>query len=609
MNKNMSDSALTEDLINIIHHSKIFSEIDREACISLLRHLERMNLAQGDILFNQDDASDCLYILTEGQLTCSLISFNGKQKIVGIIEQGETVGELGAISSQPRTLTVRASTDCLLLKLPHEEFNKFAQEHPKFILRIVDLIVTRSQNTLKLLSRRKIYEHIAIIQGNDETPMDKFIAQLHENFVHDEKFVLLDHLTSADDIGFFITQIEEAHKNAIFFLNQKNIPMLGNKLNHIGGVFVIVDGDAKVQISDFALKMLHKHVTPFATQYELVLLHRDNLDMPKETASWLALGEFSLHHHIRINNKFDYQRLIRFIKGKAIGLILGGGGTKGWVEVGVIKALMQSGVPIDAIGTASVGAVVGACYALTQNYNKVHRLFKTIINSIIKPFSLKQFTWPIISLLSSKKPTNTIHQLFGDIKIEDLWIPFFSISTNLSTGKQAVHRRGLLWEKLRASAALPGLVPPMVIEGELYFDGGLLNNLPVDCMRTMLGDECTIIAVSLTESDGKIERYQFPPIIPFRVGLMRKLKLGYQDYKFPPLLNTFIQALLVGSSMKEKINRLAADILIAPDLSKFRSFEVNLQKIDELIEIGYKEMLEKIQVFSSIGDFTKLPSK
>lgn len=604
MNKdNNSASDITEEhLINIIHHSKIFSEIDRKACLSLLRHLERMTLAQGEVLFNQYDSSDCLYILAVGQLTCSLISFEGKQKIVGIVDQGETVGELGAISSEPRSLSARASTDCVLLKLPREEFNKFAQENPKFVLRIVDLIVNRSQNTLKLLSKRKIYEHIAIIQGNEQTSMETFIANLHENFIHDEKFVLLDHLMPDDDIGFFITQIEEAHKNAIFFLSEKNINMLGNKLNHIGGIFVVANGDAKVKLSNFALKMLKKAKTPFATQFELVLLHDDNLQMPQHTDRWLTHHEFTLHHHIRMTNAFDYQRLIRFMKGKAIGLVLGGGGTKGWVEVGALKALLESKVPIDAIGAASVGAVVGACYVITQDYDKLYQMFRTIINSVLKPFSIKQFTWPVISLLSAKRPTHTIHELFGEIKIENLWLPYFSISTNLSTGKEAVHRRGVLWESLRASAALPGIVPPMIMEGELHFDGGLLNNLPVDCMRTMLGDDSIIIAVSLTETDKKIERYHFPPIISFRIGLMRKLKLGYHDYSFPPLLNTFIQALLVGSSMREQINRAGADVLIMPDLSKYPSFEVNLEKIDELIEIGYSEMKAKIHASPVMKD-------
>ena len=420
------ESSFAADLINIIQTSKIFSEIDRTALEVLLPRLEKVTLHQGEALFEQGDSSDCLYILVDGHLIASLLTSEGKQKIVGSIERGETIGELGALSNQPRTLTVRSATDCRLLKLSQKIFNEFGKTQPKFVARIIDLIIQRSQNTLKIISQRKLYQHIAIIQGNKYVSLDKLIKKIKENFRDDSLFILQLDIPEGTLLTPILEQAELNGQSVIFILDQNNVADLKTKLNHIGGIFVFVDGDTQGWLSEFAFTMLSKFKTPFATQYELVLLHDDNIENPTGTLAWLNQAEFTAHHHIRINNNIDYQRLLRF----------------------------------------------------------------------------------------------------------------------------------------------------------------------------MLGIDSMIIAVSLSGSNESIVRYNFPPILSFRIGLLKKLKLAYKEYNFPPFLNTFLQAMLLGSSAKEKMNQLAADILICPDLSQFGSFDVSTKKSNELIELGYHLTYESIKQFS-----------
>lgn len=588
-------SSFAADLIDIIQHSRIFAEIDRAATEALLPRLQKIFLSQGEILFEQGDPSDCLYILVDGQLMAMLHTNEGKQKNVGTVEKGETVGELGALSNQPRSLTIRATVDSKLLKLPRKEFEIFCKDQPSVISHIIDLIVYRSQNTLKLISQKKMYKHIAIVKANHLAPINQFLEKLIANFPKNRKFTLLETIPTDTLLVRLMEQAEQDNHSLIFVLNEENIDSV--KLHHVGGVFVVADGDIPSPFSDFCLDILSQHRTHFATQYELILVHDNHVTKPTGTKEWLNQATFTMHHHIHIGDDDAYKRIARFITGTAIGLVLGGGGHRGWACLGVIKALTDAKIPIDYVGGTSVGAIIGASYAMKFDYQQIYNDFQTISRILSNPLSFKSLTWPLISLVNAIEPTEALHTLYQDAQIEDLWLPYFGVSCNLSLGKEHIHRHGSLWECLRATAAVPGIAPPMVIDGQLYYDGGLLNNLPADYMRSLLGDESIVIAVSLAGlSSLSLKNYNFPPELPFWVTLLKKLHLGYKEYRFPSFLHTFLEALLVGSSTKEKANQLIADMLIAPDVAHFGVFKLNKTSVKKMIDLGYAATLEQLNI-------------
>lgn len=587
-------NSFSADLVEIIQSSKVFAGIDTAACEALLPSLERIILNQGETLFEQGDPSDCLYILVDGQLIAQLLSHEGINKIVGTIDKGETVGELGALSSRHRSLTVRAAVDSKLLKLNRDKFEQFCIEQPGFISGIIDLIITRSQNTLRLISKKKVHRHIAILAGNQFAPLDNFLKKLKEIFESDSSFVFLDDMNGDSLPSDLIDKIENENKSAIFILNENNYKNAQSKFNHINSIYILVDGDIHSPLSDFALKILDKSGTPFVSQYELVLMHDDHIDAPTRTREWLTQADFTLHHHVRINHDEDYHRVKRFMQGKAVGVIFGGGGQKGWGGIGALKALLDAKIPIDAVGGTSVGALAAALYAKNLSYDKTLTEFTKNSAASRHFFALHKLTLPLISVITSKSQTNALINSFQDTQIEDLWLPFFAITSNLSTGKEVVHRRGLVWEKIRASAALPGIAPPVVMDGEIHYDGGLLNNLPVDRMRALLGNEGVTIAVTLSGHSHKPIHYHFPPIVSFWVSLIKLLNLGYKHYKFPPFFNTFLNALLIGASSKENTNKLITDILITPDFNKFRLLKLNNKNIQDMIEISCKATLERL---------------
>jgi predicted acylesterase/phospholipase RssA len=318
---------------------------------------------------------------------------------------------------------------------------------------------------------------------------------------------------------------------------------------------------------------------------------------PLNTQDWLKTADFYLHHHIRNNTTHDFQRLLRFMRGKATGVVLSGGGVKGWAHIGAIKAILDAKIPIDAIAGTSIGSIIAALYAMNESYHDMASLFEDLITATKGTVSLLNLCWPSASLFSCEKFTLELKKIYSNLKIENLRLPYFCITTNLNQYSEAVHRQGILWEKIRGSVSIPGLVPPMVINGELHFDGGLVNNLPINRMQEMLGPEGKIIGIELVSHNLQNQNFNFPPTLTPRETFLSKLRLGYRDYHFPSFLDTFLKSLLVGSSVKQKENSAHADLLIQPNTAAYSMTSLKHNGQKSLMDLGYAVASAKISAW------------
>jgi predicted acylesterase/phospholipase RssA/CRP-like cAMP-binding protein len=237
---------------------------------------------------------------------------------------------------------------------------------------------------------------------------------------------------------------------------------------------------------------------------ELVLLHTEPGRRPSGTRLWIRQRRISAHHHVRVWREDDYGRVARLICGKGRGMVLGGGGSRGLAHLGAFKVLEEKSIGIDIIGGTSQGAFMGACYALAQSvedcYPLANRLAQTLGNTWVLLTSL---TLPILSYFSGTGLNEALQDCFRDTQIEDLWIPYFCVSTDVSNDTSAVHTTGPLWRYVRASMTVLGLLPPLYDRGRVLIDGGYTNNLPVEVLRSLSPQVSQIICIDVENKDAR----------------------------------------------------------------------------------------------------------
>ncbi|KAL7662494.1 Lysophospholipase NTE1 [[Candida] zeylanoides] len=183
-------------------------------------------------------------------------------------------------------------------------------------------------------------------------------------------------------------------------------------------------------------------------------------------------------------HKDDFLRLARILSHEAVGLVLGGGGSRGISHIGVVAALEKHGIPVDLIGGTSIGSFVGGLYA--KDYNSVSiygraKVFSTRVSSLWR--SILDLTYPVTSYITGYEFNRGIWKTFGFSEIEDFWLRYFCNSTNITNSTMDIHEKGYSWRFIRASMSLAGLLPPIAYDGCMLLDGGYLDNLPVMEMK------------------------------------------------------------------------------------------------------------------------------
>ena len=597
---------MDSDLLELLSSHNLFSSLSKNVLEQLLPKFTKIELKQGSVLFYQGAPSNCVFILASGRLSALVADDKNQLKSIGHIDAGETVGELGALSGEPRSLTVKAIRNSILLKLNSKDFVELCYHYPAVMFATVHPIIERTQHLISTFTTEQSNKSIAIAPMADFISYEKFINNLQLHSKSYSSLIIIseldpefsEHFTGPAAIKEKIRLIEDTKKRSqkiVYFLKSFDTSLAKICLKKIELLYLVSDAKITEPIDPAILDNIKDNTSHFFADPVLILLHPDNTVMPSNTMHWLKQTQFSMHHHIKISSIKHYQRLLRFMRGKAAGLVLSGGGTRGWAHIGAIKALREHKIPIDMIGGSSVGAIIAACYAVQESYKDANNRFHTIVESSRGSTSWKNLTWPYVSLFNAKAFTESLQHVFDDLRIEDLWIPYFCVSSNMSTSNEEVHRSGLLWQKTRCSASIPGLIPPMVIEGELHLDGGLLNNLPVDVMRQFLGKKGRITAVELNTSLGSHCKYHFPPILTLKDFILIKLGILHEKYKFPRFIDNFLSGLLMGSSAKTIQNGSTANFLIKLNLREFRLLNSSFKQAEKMTEAGYLDTMARIE--------------
>jgi NTE family protein len=263
--------------------------------------------------------------------------------------------------------------------------------------------------------------------------------------------------------------------------------------------------------------------------------------------------------------------------------VLAGGGARGFAHIGIMKALQEAGVPFDHLGGTSMGAIIAAGVAAEWDLKE---LSERVRAAFVDANPLSDYTFPLIALVRGKRVSKLLQEAFHDVRIEELPRPFFCVSSDLTTGRIHEHRSGALWRALRASVALPGILPPVTHHGHLLVDGGVMNNLPVDVMRQR--ESGPIIASDVTgeiDLQVKDDKYGERPIWQLIWQRMRGT---------PSIVSILMRSGTVGSEAQRRVVREQADFLFEPALPDIGLRDWKL--FDRAVAEGYahaQAMIEK----------------
>jgi predicted acylesterase/phospholipase RssA len=325
---------------------------------------------------------------------------------------------------------------------------------------------------------------------------------------------------------------------------------------------------------------------------ELVLVHDDASRAPSRAAKWLQGRRVAAHHHVRIGVAADARRIGRRLAGRAVGLVLGGGGARGFAHLGVLRALEECGVPIDVIGGNSMGAIVGGLFAC--GYSHAERM-EQCRAGFAHSAPDADYTLPLVALHSGAKGNRLLRGMFGDTRIEDLWRSFFCVSANLNTAELRVARDGPMWRWVRASCSAPGMAPPIIEQGQILVDGGILDNLPVRAVRNIEGIGMTIASDAGASTDMESGLRSLDAVSGWRM-LWDRLRGSNRAKAIPTLADILMRTATVSSVSRQIESSRDVDVYLRPPSDGVRTTEWS--GLDRAVDAGYRYAMEHADIVS-----------
>ncbi|GAB3959406.1 patatin-like phospholipase family protein [Spirosoma harenae] len=620
----LANSYQKEQLLTNLH--RIFGEFDTTMLTMLEPMLEWVEISGGDILFRQHDTGDSLYFVISGRLQAYVTDERGRHQVIGEIVRGETVGEMAIFTGDPRSATIVALRDTVLVKLSQHAFENVIAAYPAVSMNVTKLIINRLRTSQG--QRKAIKKPINIcVLGLHEDPEEsislaaRFTSALSP-LLHQKGATFV---VSSDEVDAYFNQPgfaqvdkqtpmayrqltqwlddqESQHEFVLYvtdpFQPGEPLPEWTRRcLRQADEILLLADARKEPDLTRIEIQYLTNELRA-GVPHTLLLLHPSDTAHPRRTADWLALRPaVKSHYHIRPELGRDMARLARILSGTSVGLVLAGGGAKGFAHIGVLRALQEWGIPIDYVGGTSVGALVAATFSFDEAIEPTTRHLRKAAH--FNPTKDYNFL-PFISLIRGRRIEQMIQTCISDFTgnrnpdIEDSWLTFFALSSNYTQAREEVHTRGAMVKYLLATSAIPGVFPPVIDGNDLLVDGGSFNNFPSDVMsRFGVGK---IIGVDLSiDKPRKMTMEQMPS--PSALLRDRFRSKRQRKFRLPSLMSIILNATLLYSSARRNENIQYTDLYFNPDVSRYGI--MNWSSYDSIVQKGYEHALTVLNQLNS----------
>jgi len=620
----------------------------------LLGSCSVVTIPRGEYLFRAGEAGDSLYLVVSGVLEVRVPDETGGEETVARIRRGEPVGEMALVSDDVRSASVVAVRPCELLRLERAEFERLIPEYPELLMGITRKLVERMRTARSDAARGYTGRNIAVVgtlPGRDSpvdlTETERIAASLYDAMPLDVNAYILTSRHIADSFGdeavphlspevprgvaldAWMEELESTYDVLFLIVDSATAPRISGWtrrcLAHADGVLVLGDESLPETPEGVEAEVYRDGNGAMTEAVDVLFIHPEGTLVPTGTARRLRNRPVRFHFHLRAGNDGDFRRVARCITGRAVGVALGGGGARGIAHVGALQALAGEGIPVDFVAGTSMGAVVGSLWGMGQAPRDI---LAAIEEMFVRRKPFNEYTWPTYGLLRGNRPRKAATDTYGDLGIEDLWIPFVCTSTNLSRQRLCVQDRGPIAPAILATTAVPGAAIPPIRNGELHVDGGVLNNLPGD----LLPDYCDrrIVCDVSPAQRFYVEGDRFPSPLASLLGRLRRVagnawrrrpagpsrtadstpvtggrlpaagtSSDESGTVVPRIGAILYSAMTVGSQAHARSVRDGADLSLQPPVESFGLLDFRRARM--IHEIGYSHALERVREWTNEG--------
>ena len=513
-------------------------------------------LTGGELLFSAGDEPDSLYLVRSGRLGVFRQDEDQPPQFLGVITPGEPVGEMALIAGTPHSASVVALRDSEILALPREVFFEAVRTQPDVMIELSRLMLHRARERAPGVTEPSVFGFISV-RGRPIRPFVDRVAAAVEAQGHTCQ--VIDH-SALSSVSEWFSRMEDSH-DFVLYVAELDEPSWANLCaRQVDRLFLI--GDAlTAPPANIPIRTAHG-LQQFT---DLILLRDPRMRRPANTAVWLDAINPGRWFHAIEGDAADAARIARIVTGRAVGLVLSGGGARAYAHIGAVRALHEAGVRFDFLGGSSMGAVIAAGPALGWTDEELDARIRT---AFVRSDPLSDLAFPIIAMTRAGKVARLLQDAYGEIDIADMPLPFFAVSSNLTSGRIEVHRRGLLRRAMRASISIPGVMPPVVIDGQVLVDGAVIKNFPTDVMRQM--NAGPIIGVDMSQTRGVDPATLANPPSWWRWIVSGAWKKG------PPIVSVLMRSATITTDADMESSRADTDLLILPepDGSDIRDWKV-----------------------------------
>ncbi len=521
-------------------------------------------------LFMAGEPAQTLYLLRTGRLGAIRREEGHEPQFLGVIRPGEPAGEMALIAGAAHSANVMALRDSEILALPRDVFFHAAESDAEVMTQLARLMILRARQTARKTSTGEpsVFGFVAAAPGGHARDLAEQVAGAIGRLDYSVTVVGSEAQHAPTE---WFSNVEHVHDFVLYAAEadeQGWKTLVGRQVDRL---FRVGRGDMAPPVHPDV-----RAAEPLQMQslIDLILVQPAATPFPSGSAAWCDTFQPARIFQVRDGDAADIERVARVVTGQSVGLVLSGGGARAYAHVGAVQALRKRGVPIDFVCGVSMGAIIGAGVAMGWDDTELdHRIRKAFVDTS----PLDDIAIPLIAMTHGLKVRDRLAEHFEDRQIEDLWLPFFCLSSNLTTGAYQLHKRGLVADALRASIALPGILPPSLFNKEVLVDGAVMKNFPADIMRTVQMGPIVGVDVSRGRSIDADDIAKPPSI--WHWFLSGDWRRG------PPIVSLLMRAATVTSGRDLAAAREATDLLILPTLDKVEIR--NWKAFDPAVAAGY----------------------